>query len=485
MAYRPFDKEPVEVPLDPITKISSNRGFGPGSISLTFTRGVAPGEIRKVMDLLTDQTVVQLQVKRKPGDEWRQLNLCHVSSASTTIHAKGEESWSPELVTLDGKLQNQVYFISLPNGAKKLTPEEAAGLPEGSFPRALMQFGESFKGGVKSLKRLIENFWNEIIVTLMNPEQYGTRTVVFGGKRLVGAVPLYSNVLDLDAPAPYSASGSQDALSTLKVFSTPSYTEQFISFFSFLNQISIGNSPNFYQIISSLATAPLYEWFFDPLQGNGVLDEETNYTVKNSQGLFIFRKTPFFDMFDQSGKWIEPPETITDIHQLNYSHKDSDIYTGVHVGLTAFDLGANAVVFKPKWSGLLGATHGHRPLQIKMDGIKPGDMEPDQITDALSKIQDRLFAIFCDNKVPRRNASVSASCTFDFFRVGQPYKIETPKSVKKDYGSYGYVTQVKDTFSIQEAEASSSVSLKWIDRLSGIPSPSSPAKENPSSDASS
>lgn len=454
MAYRPFDKEPVEVPLDPITKISSSRGFGPGSISLTFTRGVTSGEIRKVMDLLTDQTVVQLQVKRKPGDEWRQLNLCHVSSVSTTIHAKGEESWSPELVTLDGKLQNQVYFISLPNGAKKLTPEEAAGLPEGSFPRALMQFGESFKGGVKSLKRLIENFWDEIIVTLMNPEQYGTRTVVFGGKRLAGPV------------------GSIDALSTLKVFSTPSYTEQFISFFSFLNQISIGNSPNFYQIISSLATAPLYEWFFDPLQGSGVLDEKTKYTVKNSQGLFIFRKTPFFDMFNQSGKWIEPEEAITDIHQLNYSHRDSDIYTGVHVGLTAFDLGANAIVFKPKWSGLLGATHGHRPLQIKMDGIKPGDMGPDQITDALSKIQDRLFTIFCDNEVPRRNASVSASCTFDFYRVGQPYKIDTPKSAEKDYGSYGYATQVKDTFSIQEAEASSNVSLKWIDRLSGMPSAS-------------
>ncbi len=454
MAYRPFDKEPVEVPLDPITKVSSNRGFGPGSISLTFTRGVAPGEIRKVMELLTDQTVVQLQVKPKPGDEWRQLNLCHVSSASTTIHAKGEESWSPELVTLDGKLQNQVYFISLPNGAKKLTPEEAAGLPEGSFLRALMQFGESFKGGVKSLKRLIENFWDEIIVTLLNPEQYGTRTVVFGGKRLAGPV------------------GSSDALSTLKVFSTPSYTEQFISFFSFLNQISIGNSPNFYQIISSLATAPLYEWFFDPLQGSGVLDEKTKYTVKNSQGLFIFRKTPFFDMFDQSGKWIQPEGNVTDIHQLNYSHKDSDIYTGVHVGLTAFDLGANAIVFKPKWSGLLGATHGHRPLQIKMDGIKPGDMGPDQITDALSKIQDRLFTIFCDSKVPRRNASVSASCTFDFYRVGQPYKIETPKSADKDYGSYGYVTQVKDTFSIQEAEASSNVSLKWIDRLSGMPSAS-------------
>lgn len=454
-AFRPFDDQPVEIPMDVISRVSSSRSFGPGSISLKFARGASQSSIRKIYDILEDQTVVQLRVKRKPSDSWRQLNIAYVDSGSLQAEANSEESWSPELQTLDAKLSAQKYFISLPNGASSIPPGQQAGLPEGSFPRAMLQFTESLEDGIKSIRLLLENFWDDIVVYLMNPETYGSLRVVYGGKRLISKI----------------GEPSATCFGNLAVFQTESYTEQFVSFFNYMSQISVGASPNFYQIMSSMATPPLYEFFYDPLEGDGVLDESNQYNVPSGHSKFVFRKTPFWNLFDDKGKWIPATNEIDSVHRVSANWKSSDIYTGVHVGLSMFDDQGNTVVFTPKWSGLLGATHGHRPLQIKLDGLSPNGVSKKNIIDSLKAIQDMLFLYFCEETVPRRNASIVADATFNFYRVGAPYSVELPETLKGDIAPYLYTTSVLDEFDIQNATASSKIQGKWVDRLSGIPAP--------------
>ncbi len=455
LVYRPFESAPAELPVNLLSRVESTRGMNGGTIGLTFSPGMESGKgLRSMSELLPDQSVVQLLVQRKPNEKFRQLNIGYVEDASSTISATGQARFNPTIKSLDQKLKTQTLFIDAPEEGMKGQPD--SNLPGSAFERNWIQFGEAFRE-TSSLKRLLTGVWDSLICEMMNPESVGGYRVVFGGRRLV------------------KKSSEADGFTGLIPPET-AYSDGFIHVFSFMQQNRFGSTPNMYQILTGLVSPPLYELFSDPLEGEGLLEGDSTYRVVQNESPLIFRKTPFDVFWTAAGEYKTSMSVPVDaVKRVTNRTIGADLFSIVHVGSAMFERdGGNTLIHRPMYQPYLIARYGYRVMKVIVEGLAPTQSRTEakqgeavqKASQGFQDIQKRLFTLFLggeDGTVPLRNTQSSVECTFDFYRVGDILRFEQPDP---DYGDVGYAHTVTDVFDLRSNSATSTVSMKWVDRKS-------------------
>ncbi|MEQ9364414.1 MAG: hypothetical protein RIF32_09235, partial [Leptospirales bacterium] len=339
----------------------------------------------------------------------------------------------------------------------------------------------AFKEVVQEMQtapRLASAVWDRLIFELLNQPVVAGKPVTFGGKPFIGKV------------------GAKGSLMDFRIFKGPGYSEGFFHIMHIANSFRFGESVNFYQLLASLVTPPLYELFFDPLEGEADLAGGEKYTVTADQGLLIYRKTPFDLLFDSGGFYRTDrsvPE-IKDVSAITIETVPEDLYTGVHVGPGILDTTAATMQSPPTHNELLRAIYGYNVMQIKLSGVgfprEAGTEKVLPLNESLGKIQSMIFRNFCGGadgqSAPLRNTLGRAAAAFDFYRVGAVYSLpdvqrRRPPDANRefwrawkgkslpdrleDFGRFCYVAAVTDTFSLSGQTATSSVQSKWIDRI--------------------
>jgi hypothetical protein len=477
-AFRPFDQTAIEVPLNLISEISSTRSLSGGGINLRMhgqrKLSVQNETIKRLRELLPEQTVVALSVRRRPGDKWRQLNMGYVRNVRQEFNANGQITWTPSIVSLDQRFADQSLFIDLQDATHAPGVKKKQG---SAITQAILAFPDLVRE-MRTAPLLARTIWDKLIYELLNKTSVEGRPATRGGKPLIGPV------------------GSGESLLDFKVFEGQGYSEGFLHVLHIANSFRFGENVNFYQLLLSLVTPPLYELFFDPLEGTGQLGDGKQYAVKADQSLLVYRKTPFDLIFDEAGFYRADqsiPE-IQDVSSIMVETVAPDLYTGVHIGPGVLDTAAATLQFPPTHNDLLGALHGFNVLRIKLSGIgfprEADSQEQLPLNENLKRIQEMLFRNFCGgldgHTAPLRNTVGRASAGFDFYRVGAVYAL--PSVLQKgtlevirefwhawkgkslpdrleDFGRFAYVSAVTDTFSLAGKKASSSLDLKWIDRI--------------------
>lgn len=455
LVYHPFESAPAELPVNLLSRVDSMRGLNGGTIGLTLNPGMEPGKrLRHMSELLPDQSVVQLLVQRKPNEEFRQLNIGYVEESSSTISAAGQASFNPTIKSLDQKLKTQTFFIDAPEEGMKGQPD--SNLPNTAFQRSWVQFQEAFRE-TSSLNRLLTGVWDSLICEMMNPASVGGYRVVFGGRRLV------------------NKSGESDGFMGLIPPET-AYSDGFIHVFSFMQQNRFGSTPNMYQILTGLVSAPLYELFADPLEGDGLLEGDSTYKVAQNESPLIFRKTPFDDLWSGSGEYkTSLPRSINEVKRVASRSVGADLFSLVHVGSAMFERdGGNTLIHRPIYQPQLIARYGSRAMKVILEGLSPTQSRTEakqgeavqKASQGFQDIQKRLFTLFLGGEkgaVPLRNTQCTVESTFDFFRVGETLRFEQPDP---GYGDVGYAHTINDVFDLRSNSATSTVSMKWVDRKS-------------------
>ena len=331
---------------------------------------------------------------------------------------------------------------------------------------------------MKTAPRLARAVWDSLIFKLLGKNIASGRSVAFGGRPLIGK------------------SGSKGSLLDFRVFKGPGYAEGFFHILHIVSSMRFGESVSFYQLLASLVTPPLYELFFDPLEGEGEIAEGDAYKVKADQSLLIYRKTPFETLFDGAGFYRtdrKVPE-IKAASSVSFETVPEDLYTGVHVAPGILQTTAAALQSPPTFNDLLRVINGHNVMEIRLSGVgfplESGSEDRPALNAALEKIQSMIFRNFCGGvdgqSAPLRNTIGRVMAAFDFYRVGSVYGLPDLTGKRgpdanrefwndwkgkrqpdrlEDFGGFGYVTGVTDTFSVGTRRATSTIQLKWIDRI--------------------
>lgn len=465
--YQPKNPSPIVITRG-IKSISSTRSLnGEGNLSIDFSE---PGKIpiyvndfgmgtSSMPELFKLSTIVIIYTKKNPNDTWKQLNIAYVDDVSYKLSASGNYSMSISLPTLEKKFQEAELFIDyIKKDAKSKAPEP---IQKQTIDLALQNVSDLFKE-YKTLPTAIKAIWNTLFVNLMqvqlisdpNPDYAGQWK--FGGKYWIGKTTDTNNSAIL-----------------LPEILPSGLTTSLVQILEITSQFNFGQNVNFWQLITTIMSEPFYEWFLDPLETtpleDGNLDLVNRYSVKQGNCKFIFRQTPFDILFPDGKRWnpVYPNYheiKLTDIKDASLRLSNSEIYSGIHVGLTVLEQ-ANILIAPVKWNNVLRALTGiPKVLQVKLSGLgfEQGATQA-QIASyglVLESFRDKLYNIFF-NPSDLKIGKGSLSLSFDYYRVGKAFKLEEPlKHDEITMFQYGYITGVTDTIEAG-GTASSSVSFKW------------------------
>lgn len=465
----PKGKE-YDMPQSMIGSITSSRSLTGNSISMNIPNGMQNlVGLKRFKEVFHDQCIVRLYVRKNPSEAYRQLNVGYMHGLSVNLEAMGKVNWSIQFPGLEQKLQNQELFIDMAkrdSEGQALTTSKNAN----SFSGAFNDVSKALSGST-GMKKLLIGLWDNVIVDLVGKFTQGaSQSYLYGGYELLRK--WNGNLEDSDALiTPFFANG---------------FTENSSTKYNIFSMNQIGSSPKFWEVITSMATQPLYECFIDTLDTLGSddalfaasLSSTETYTVgEKSVNSLVFRKTPFDDLFDIFGAWEKnfDYKKINYISSISFSENPDDIYSGIHVGSTEPDLAGegSALLFPAKWSSILKKRYGYRVMQVKLDGITFGLEETNttvkrtEIKKAFQTIQDRLFDIFLPSdtsptgKTYLKNVTSNVNCAFDYFRPGNGLDMGEHEAIDF-YGRYGYLTGVTDSFNPM-GSATSSLQLKWVD----------------------
>lgn len=448
--YKAFE----EFPSDWVSNISSTRSLKGNSIVITI-----PERYQEARKVFQDHAVVQLLIRLKEEDGFLQENLGYVHQVSYSDMAAGQKSTTVQIMGFDVKLQMMNFFLDLQD-------EQTQGI------RTLSEYKSSFEGSfsqyskvlkeAKQLKTLIESIYKNLIRDLVNP----SKRFLFGGKTLFA---------DLREEPDFNQSFIYPAISAY------SYTGNILLVFNFMSQFGIGNSVNFWQLVYSMVTEPLYELYFDPLQepvkdGIPSFTNIGDSTINSPENgcLLVFRPTPFEELFDLEGKWFsydsfeKIPEHL--IKRKSFTSDTGRVVSGIHVGMSLFEQSANTLVFRPKWNNIIKSRYGYNLLQVRLEGVSLKDKELPEIKgswqEKVFNIRNRLYDIFC-NEEELKHCQLNIDTPFNFYRVGKGYGIEHEDNY---FGNTGYLETVTNTFN-PRGMAQSSLSFKWIGSKLYSPNP--------------
>ncbi|RHX90256.1 hypothetical protein DLM76_20550 [Leptospira yasudae] len=470
-------------PVEYVTSIKSHRSIsaGKGGIFLTIpyqekyfvqTSGdtalpldqIEEGEEIPFREVFSIRSIVFLYIDVGEGKEknpvFRKLNVGKVKNAAREYSADGKSFVNVTISPIETILSDTDFFIDY----QKQDGEPAA-RSEDSYAGVITKAAQVFLQG--QLSDLIRNFWDEFFCKLMNVSRYADKNVL----------------------SPTTSQNTDAILSIL--LPKKAYTEFFAYESQVLSSFTIGSYVNFWEILRSYVSEPLYELFVDPLEtfdldgvyGKGVSFGEVGssvveeYEVGNTEAKVIFRPTPFY-MFGPDGRFRDLESFGIDAYYLfdlddlkNYRIEDSEesVVVGVHVIQNTFQ-SFGTILSEPKYDDKLRAVFGPKLLHVKVAGLvfKEENLtasKKENYKGELSRIRDTLFQIFC-NRDELKVSSGTFETGFVPLRPGMPFKIFIDPSKTypipiEDVSEFGYITDVIDDFIPGQAKASTNLNFKW------------------------
>ncbi|WP_061217912.1 hypothetical protein [Leptospira weilii] len=481
--HLPGSSSSIFFPVEHVTTIKSHRSISAqrGGIALTipYQEGyfvqrnadtplplsqIKEGEFLRFRDIFPVRSIVFIYYDNGSGNSeesrFNKLNVGKVKSASREYSADGKSFVSVTISPIETLLSDTDFFIDY-----QRTEGEPPARTQESYAGVITKATKVFLQG--QLSDLIKNFWDEFFCTLMNISRYADHTVLS---------PTTEN--------------DPDSILTI-LLPKKAYTEYFTYESQVLSSFSIGSYVNFWEILRSYVSEPLYELFVDPLQtfqidgmyGKGVSLGEIGsnkieeYEVGRKEAQVVFRPTPFY-MFGKNGKYRDlKTSNIDACYYLafddlkNYRIEDSEdsIIAGVHVIQNTFQQ-FGTVLSEPKYEDRLRSIFGPKLLHVKMAGLvfkeeNLNETIKENYKGELAKIRDMLFNIFCDIE-ELKIASGSFDLPFIPLRPGMPFRIVMDASKKypipeDEISEFGYITDVIDEFSPGQGKANTNVSFKW------------------------
>ncbi|MCG6195653.1 hypothetical protein LFX25_20635 [Leptospira sp. FAT2] len=470
-------------PTEYVTSIKSHRSIsaGKGGIYLTIpyqenyfvqTSGesslplseIEEGEQIPFREVFPIRSIVYLYIDvgetKEKNPVFRKLNVGKVKNATREYSADGKSFVNVTITPIETLLTETEFFIEY-----QRQEGEPASRSEDSYAGVITKAAKVFLQG--QLSDLIRNFWDEFFCKLMNVSRYADKNIL--------------------AP---TTSPDPDAILSI-LLPKKAYTEFFAYESQVLSSFSIGSYINFWEILRSYVSEPLYELFVDPLEtfdldgvyGKGVAFGEVGsssveeYEVRNSEAKVVFRPTPFY-MFGDDGKFRDLENFGIDAYYKfvlddlkNYRIEDSEesVIVGVHVIQNTFQ-SFGTILSEPKYDDKLRAIYGPKLLHVKVAGLvfkeeSPTTSKKENYKGELSKIRDLLFKIFC-NREELKVSSGSFETGFVPLRPGMPFQIlnDPYKSYPipiEDVSEFGYITDVIDDFIPGQAKASTTLNFKW------------------------
>lgn len=393
-------------------------------------------------------------------NRFNKLNAGKVENATRQYSADGKTTLNVTILPIESLLSKTDFFIDY---------QRAEGQPptrsQESYAGVITKAAKVFLQG--QLSDLIRNFWDEFFCTLMNIPRYADQNIL-------------ARTTETDS----------NAVLTI-LLPKKAYTEFFTYESQVLSSFSIGSYTNFWEILRSYVSEPLYELFVDPLQtvnidgvfGKGVAfgDIGANtldyYEVGRKEAKVIFRPTPWY-MFDSNGRYRDLDKVnldacyyfaLDDIKNFRIEDSEDAFIAGVHVIQNAFQQ-FGTVLSEPKYEDKIRSVIGPKLLHVKLAGLifKEDNLSQDKkekYKGELAKIRDQLFSIFCDLS-ELKIASGSFDIPFIPLRPGMPYQIVLDESKtypmpNDEVSPFGYITDVVDEFIPGQGKANTTVQYKW------------------------
>ncbi|EQA55400.1 hypothetical protein [Leptospira kmetyi] len=434
-----------------------------GETSLPLSQ-IEEGEEIPFREVFPIRSIVYLYIdvgeRKEKNPVFRKLNVGKVKNASREYSADGKSFVNVNISPIETILSDTDFFIDY-----QRQDGEPAARSDDSYAGVITKAAGVFLQG--QLSDLIRNFWDEFFCKLMNVSRYADKNIL-------------------------SPTTSQDSDAILSILlPARAYTEFFAYESQVLSSFSIGSYINFWEILRSYVSEPLYELFVDPLEtfdlegvyGKGVAYGECGsssveeYEVGSQEAKVIFRPTPFY-MFGLDGLYRDLENfsidsfytfEIDDLKNFRIEDSEESVIVGVHVIQNTFQ-SFGTILSEPKYDDKLRAIFGPKLLHVKVAGLvfreeNLTSSKKENYKGELSKIRDLLFQIFC-NREELKFSSGSFETGFVPLRPGMPYKIVIDPSKNypipiEDIPEFGYITDVIDEFSPGQAKASTSINFKW------------------------
>lgn len=280
----------------------------------------------------------------------------------------------------------------------------------------------------------------------------------------------------------FGGSNILDLINYMGGISTDSYSNGLIHIIPWINQAQFGNQINYWNLIESIATQPLYECFFHYNESASLWIEDgfSNVYIDSDYsnnmdtiGNLIFRKTPwmYLDDYYNNGKTDKDylVYKLDESHITNLELEDDldNIFTGVHIQSSAFEQKKSSKIVPVLYNPALLAKYGQRVLTVNLDGIDFGRSDKNKSNpqiDNLKEIQELLYKHFGQG-----TKIVSGSINIDYHRdicKGKIVRIvrteKTPASkVLERYMDTFYITGIRTIVNPSRGECSQSLSVKW------------------------
>ncbi|PJZ89543.1 hypothetical protein [Leptospira levettii] len=479
--YHPMERSPFIIQDGQIASVNSTRSIdGNNQISLDFRGGTVfldrllPGtgtldtsnrlEISPLL-AFPDGGIVILKINAG-NDNFRQLNLGYIDQNDFRL-SPSDMGFSLVIPGIEKRIMQNKFFIDQIRPKEEAIESQLYDAPLLSNADLLVAFSE-IASKFQDLKPLLNSIWDKLIYRTNRVNRLNGTPFSYGGLPLLSKSDDVSDGGFLRFQQPYNES----------------YTSNFLNVFQYLQQATnVGSQIDFWEILSSYATPPLYELFCDPLEGDSVLRGESGYTVDKNSASLVFRKTPLDKMFDADGEWTFEEEEhylINPAELLDYkvSRSFGNVYSGVHVGMNSIGEFLNLALVKPSWDNVLRAIYGLKLLPVKLPGfpyLEPKEAKRKDNMDStktrLKEIQDRLQKIFVNHK-SMKHLTGTFTVPFTLFRVGTPFKnslmsfgenrLNTSlERESSDFPLTGYITGVNDRISIDDKTADTTVQFKW------------------------
>lgn len=453
------EDKPLEFPPDLISSVTSTRSLRGNSMRISL-----PGHIN--MDIINkffpDQAGVSFQVKL--DSDYIQENFGFVQSVSIDAHPSGRVTTEITIEGIESRLARNELFLDLQDNTA-VTSLDQASRYKNAFEGSYSKFADVLKN-TKELPKLIEAIYENLIRDLAN-----TSKTASGGQYSFGGRDLFASKADRPA--------NLESI-VYPMISSESYTGNITHVFNFITTFKIGQNVNFWNLLYSLVTEPIYELYTDTLEesspsftsGWGLnktyISKNRKEGVKTGTCFIVFRKTPFSRLFDDSGKWKKEIDGIYKIpsdviKSIKFVSDSTRVVSGIHLGLKILDQLQNTLIFNPKWNDKLRARYGYKLLNVMLDGLSLEKLDQSQIFGGFQStvlaIRDMLYNIFCDEDM--KHSQLILDLPYDYYRVGEPYEIDHNLD---GFGTFGYLESITNTFNTKGRVASSNCSFKWVSR---------------------
>jgi hypothetical protein len=312
-----------------------------------------------------------------------------IRTISETSAAEGEADYVATGSGLDQMIRNLNLFIDTPSDERSsvsMDPEDASVDRRPALQVALESYSRIAKQ-YRNPYSLVKQIARETIDNLLSNGEYG-------GKNFI------------------------QILNFSRLISSRSYTTGYIHSINWLQNAQLGEELNYWNLMDTFATAPLYELFIHYDQSCSMGADETTFLrgsmdselpnldfdseadpPKEPIGNLLFRKTPI----DKLDRTFYDSRYHCEYHEAKISHIElretiDDLFSGVHVSLGVLDNRTRNIAYPVTWNPDLISQFGSKILRIVLDGVGvpsdvPGPIQK-RMTMQIANVQKDFFKVF-------------------------------------------------------------------------------------------